>query len=62
MFDARQIDEVHVFVAPKLFGGQKARSALRGAGVESVEEALSLDKMRVQQLGDDIYLSGHVKT
>jgi diaminohydroxyphosphoribosylaminopyrimidine deaminase/5-amino-6-(5-phosphoribosylamino)uracil reductase len=61
MFDARQIDEVHVFIAPKLFGGQKARSPLRGAGVEQVAEALTLDNLRVQQLGEDFYLSGRTK-
>jgi diaminohydroxyphosphoribosylaminopyrimidine deaminase/5-amino-6-(5-phosphoribosylamino)uracil reductase len=62
MFDARQIDEVHVFIAPKLFGGQKARSPLRGAGIEQVAEALTLDKLQIQQLGDDIYLSGRTKS
>jgi len=62
MFDSRQIDEVHVFIAPKMFGGQKARSPLRGAGVELVADAMTLDNMRVQQLGDDLYLSGRVKT
>ncbi len=61
MFDARQIDEVHVFIAPKLFGGQKARSPLRGAGIEQVAEALTLDSLNLQQLGDDIYLSGRTK-
>jgi diaminohydroxyphosphoribosylaminopyrimidine deaminase/5-amino-6-(5-phosphoribosylamino)uracil reductase len=62
MFDARQIDEVHVFIAPKLFGGQKARSPLRGAGIEQVAEAFTLDNLQVQQLGDDIYLSGRTKS
>src|SRR5205085_11417757 len=33
LFDARQIDEVHTFIAPKLFGGQKARTPIRGGGV-----------------------------
>lgn len=61
MFDARQIDEVHVFIAPKLFGGQKARSPLRGAGIEQVEEALLLENMQMRPLGEDIYLCGRIK-
>jgi diaminohydroxyphosphoribosylaminopyrimidine deaminase/5-amino-6-(5-phosphoribosylamino)uracil reductase len=61
LFDAREIDEVHAFVAPKLFGGQKARSPIRGAGVEQVAEALSLEGSKWLALGDDLYLSGRVK-
>jgi diaminohydroxyphosphoribosylaminopyrimidine deaminase/5-amino-6-(5-phosphoribosylamino)uracil reductase len=60
-FDAGQIDEVHVFIAPKLFGGQKARSPIRGAGVEQVTDALQLENLQVQRLGDDVYFSGRVK-
>src|SRR2546425_8420245 len=44
LFDARQIDEVHVFIAAKLFGGQKARSAIRGAGIEQIADARTLEK------------------
>jgi diaminohydroxyphosphoribosylaminopyrimidine deaminase/5-amino-6-(5-phosphoribosylamino)uracil reductase len=61
LFDAGQIDEAHVFIAPKIFGGQKARSPIRGAGIEQVTEALQLDSLQVQRLGDDVYVSGRVK-
>jgi diaminohydroxyphosphoribosylaminopyrimidine deaminase/5-amino-6-(5-phosphoribosylamino)uracil reductase len=60
LFDARQIDEVHVFVAPKLFGGQKARTPLAGAGVEQVAHALALAACQVEQVGDDVYIRGRV--
>jgi diaminohydroxyphosphoribosylaminopyrimidine deaminase/5-amino-6-(5-phosphoribosylamino)uracil reductase len=61
LFDAGQIDEVHVFIAPKLFGGQKGRSPIRGAGIEQVTDALQLDSVQMQRLGDDIYVTGRVK-
>src|SRR5206468_12545863 len=61
LFDARQIDEVHVFIAPKLFGGQKARSPIRGAGVEQVAEAIAIDQPRIQSLGEDLYISGRLR-
>ena len=61
LFDAGQIDEVHVFIAPKLFGGQKARSAIRGAGIEQIADALTLEKPRIQTLADDIYISGRIR-
>ena len=61
LFDARQIDEVHVLVAPKLFGGQKARSPIRGAGIEQVAEALEIESPQTQVLGGDCYISGCVR-
>jgi diaminohydroxyphosphoribosylaminopyrimidine deaminase/5-amino-6-(5-phosphoribosylamino)uracil reductase len=62
LFDARQINEVHVFIAPKLFGGDKAPSPIGGAGISEVAAALSLEQMQMQMLGEDIYLHGRVKS
>jgi diaminohydroxyphosphoribosylaminopyrimidine deaminase / 5-amino-6-(5-phosphoribosylamino)uracil reductase len=61
LFDAREIDEVHVFIAPKLFGGQKARSPIRGAGVEQVAEAMAIDHPKIQSVGHDLYVSGRLR-
>jgi diaminohydroxyphosphoribosylaminopyrimidine deaminase/5-amino-6-(5-phosphoribosylamino)uracil reductase len=61
LFDASQIDEVHIFIAPKLFGGVRARSPIRGAGIEQVADALTLEGKQIQMLDDDIYVSGRIK-
>ena len=60
LLDARQIDEVHVFIAPKLFGGEKAPSPIGGAGISDVSAALRLERMQIQTLGEDIYLHGYL--
>jgi diaminohydroxyphosphoribosylaminopyrimidine deaminase/5-amino-6-(5-phosphoribosylamino)uracil reductase len=60
LFDARQIDEVHTFLAPKLFGGQKAPSPVRGAGIEQVAQAWSFKKPMVENLGEDVYVHGRI--
>ena len=57
----RQIDEVHVFIAPKLFGGQKARSPIRGAGVELIEQALDIDDAVCMVKGHDLYVHGRTR-
>ena len=62
LLDARQIDEVHVFIAPKLFGGEKALSPIGGAGIRDVSAALQLANMQVQTLGEDIYLHGYLQS
>src|SRR5262249_49808439 len=40
--DAGEIDEVHAFIAPKLFGGEGARSPLAGLGIAEIGEATTL--------------------
>jgi diaminohydroxyphosphoribosylaminopyrimidine deaminase / 5-amino-6-(5-phosphoribosylamino)uracil reductase len=56
LLDARQIDEVHVFIAPKLFGGQAAPTAVAGAGISAVCDALRLEPPEVSRSGDDTYI------
>jgi diaminohydroxyphosphoribosylaminopyrimidine deaminase/5-amino-6-(5-phosphoribosylamino)uracil reductase len=60
LLDARQIDEVHVFIAPKLFGGQQAPSPIAGAGVEQVAGGLALANLHVEAVGGDLYLKGRI--
>jgi diaminohydroxyphosphoribosylaminopyrimidine deaminase/5-amino-6-(5-phosphoribosylamino)uracil reductase len=56
--DARAIDEVHVFISPRLAGGLAAKSAVAGVGVEKISESLRLSDWHSEQLGDDILLHG----
>jgi diaminohydroxyphosphoribosylaminopyrimidine deaminase/5-amino-6-(5-phosphoribosylamino)uracil reductase len=58
--DAGQIDEVHVFVAPILAGGENARSPIDGEGVAEIAHAIKLDSPQWQQIGSDLYLNGRV--
>ena len=53
-------DEVHVFVAPKLLGGETARSPIDGDGIAQVAEALPIHNPQWQQIGGDLYLSGRL--
>lgn len=61
LLDARQIDEVHVFIAPKLFGGEKAPSPIGGAGIGDVSAALQLENTKIQTLGEDVYIHGYLQ-
>ena len=60
LLDIGQIDEVHVFVAPKLLGGETARSPIDGDGIAQVAEALPIRSPQWQQVGGDLYLSGRL--
>jgi diaminohydroxyphosphoribosylaminopyrimidine deaminase/5-amino-6-(5-phosphoribosylamino)uracil reductase len=60
LLDARQIDEVHVFMAAKLVGGAESPSPVGGRGVGAMSEALTLDSPEIQPLGSDVYIRGRI--
>ncbi|RAL24693.1 bifunctional diaminohydroxyphosphoribosylaminopyrimidine deaminase/5-amino-6-(5-phosphoribosylamino)uracil reductase RibD [Lujinxingia litoralis] len=59
LFDQGLIDEVYAFVAPKLIGGS-GPSPLGGAGLELMSQAVTLDGLSLEQLGDDLLLRGDI--
>jgi diaminohydroxyphosphoribosylaminopyrimidine deaminase/5-amino-6-(5-phosphoribosylamino)uracil reductase len=61
LLDARQIDEVHVFIAPKLIGGSQARVPFAGSGIAQMADALRLDAPEVETIAHDVYVHGRVK-
>jgi diaminohydroxyphosphoribosylaminopyrimidine deaminase/5-amino-6-(5-phosphoribosylamino)uracil reductase len=60
LFDARLIDEVHVFIAPKLAGGESAPSPIGGGGVSMIAEALTLEDVVIKPIESDIYVHGRI--
>jgi diaminohydroxyphosphoribosylaminopyrimidine deaminase / 5-amino-6-(5-phosphoribosylamino)uracil reductase len=56
--DARAVDEVHVFIAPRLAGGAQALTPVGGTGVEKIAEALTLAECRVEVVQGDVYVHG----
>jgi diaminohydroxyphosphoribosylaminopyrimidine deaminase/5-amino-6-(5-phosphoribosylamino)uracil reductase len=60
LFDARAVDEVHVFIAPKLVGGGEAVPAVAGVGVGAMSEALALVDLQITTLDGDLYVRGVV--
>jgi diaminohydroxyphosphoribosylaminopyrimidine deaminase / 5-amino-6-(5-phosphoribosylamino)uracil reductase len=60
LFDMRAIDEVHVFVAPKITGGQGATSPIGGMGIERMRDALKLREIAIEELAGDIYIHGRL--
>ncbi|MCL4112626.1 UNVERIFIED_CONTAM: hypothetical protein GTU68_044012 [Idotea baltica] len=60
-FDAGLIDELHVFIAPKLVGGQGAQSPIAGAGLPTIEDCPHIENPAIQECGSDIYINGFVR-
>lgn len=54
---AKAFDQVIVYLAPKLIGGQTAPSAIGGAGIRHLADVPELSIVHVDNLGDDIKIT-----
>ena len=59
LFDAHLVDKIAAFIAPVIIGGQNAPSAVGGNGVTNMTESLRLQRVRVEQLGEDLLVIGY---
>jgi diaminohydroxyphosphoribosylaminopyrimidine deaminase/5-amino-6-(5-phosphoribosylamino)uracil reductase len=60
-FDAGEIDEMRVFVAPALIGGRQARTPVEGQGLGEVAAARRALATDVERLGDDVLITARLK-
>ncbi len=59
-FDAAQIDEVVVFISPKLIGGATALSPIGGQGIKKIVDAVNLVDVEVQRFDDDVCIRARI--
>lgn len=57
--DARLVNKVTFFIAPKIIGGAEAPSAVGGRGAELLADALELERTRMFQRGNDTEVTGY---
>ena len=55
------VQQVQAYIAPKLFGGQKAKTPVEGAGVPVPSAAFRLKNSRLTHLGEDILIESEVE-
>ncbi len=60
LFDRGLVDKVLAFISPIIIGGDGAKSAVGGKGVNMVAEALLLSRVKIDQFGDEVLISGYV--
>ncbi|MDP8257973.1 MAG: bifunctional diaminohydroxyphosphoribosylaminopyrimidine deaminase/5-amino-6-(5-phosphoribosylamino)uracil reductase RibD [Candidatus Aadella gelida] len=56
MLDNGLVDEVMVFISPKIIGG--SFGSIKGGGVKNIGEAYDLDHVKITNIGPDILVSG----
>lgn len=60
-FDAGEIDELRLFLAPLVLGGRTARDPLEGEGVETIAEALRALTLDCERVGEDVLISARLR-
>ena len=60
-FEADEVDEVRMFVAPLLIGGREARGAVEAQGVERVADAHRAVHREVETVGDDVLITARLR-
>ncbi len=56
LFRAGVVNELHLTIAPKVFGGQRAPTIADGTGVQKLAEATQLSLKSQRRIGDELYL------
>jgi diaminohydroxyphosphoribosylaminopyrimidine deaminase/5-amino-6-(5-phosphoribosylamino)uracil reductase len=59
-FEAKIVDKILFFIAPKIFGGKGAPTPVEGTGVGTVGEAVQLKDLSIRRFADDILVEGYV--
>ena len=56
------VQRVQAYIAPKIFGGEAAKSPVCGLGVETPNQAVRLKNTRITPIGEDFLLESEVDT
>ena len=55
------VQKVQTYLAPKLFGGEKAKTPVEGIGFPDPASAVLLKNSEITRLGDDFLIESEVK-
>lgn len=55
------VDKVRFYIAPKIIGGENAKTSVGGEGIRRLEDAIQIKDLKIQVIGKDIVLEGYVE-
>ena len=54
------VDEVWTFIAPKIIGGENAKTSILGKGIERMSDAIQLQDIDIQNINGDVLIKGKI--
>ncbi|MCW3065823.1 MAG: riboflavin biosynthesis protein RibD [Solirubrobacterales bacterium] len=60
-FDAGEIDEIRLFLAPMVLGGRTARDPLEGEGVDAIADASRALSLTCERVAEDLLISARLR-
>ena len=54
------VDKVQVYIAPKIIGGEKAKTPVGGIGIEKLKDHFKVKNIQVSKIGQDILIEGYI--
>ncbi len=61
MLKSNLVQKCVFVVAPKIFGGKYAKTAVEGSGISEIADAVKLGDLNVKRIGGDIFIVGYIK-
>ena len=58
--EAGCVDEVWAFIAPKIIGGEGAKTPVSGKGIDKMSDAVNLQNIDIQNINGDILIKGKI--
>lgn len=59
--EAGIVDKVMAFIAPKIIGGENAKTPVGGSGIELIKNSINIYSLDVKKIGEDILIEGYVR-
>lgn len=54
------VDKVQVYIAPKIIGGEKAKTPVGGIGIDQLKDHFKVKNIEVSKIGQDILIEGYI--
>lgn len=59
--EAGLVDKVEFYIAPKIIGGDKAKTPVEGVGIGALNEAFNIKNISTKFLGEDLLIEGYLR-
>ena len=60
-FDRAQVDELRLFIAPLLLGGERAKPLLAGSDPQAIGEARRASAVLYERIGEDVLIRARLQ-